>query len=204
MPRFSGCAPTRPCEAGPAAAPPAPPLAPLTLEAWIARRFAMTDAVWQRHANPWSVWTRTTALPLLLLAIASRAWIGPWALAPVAAALVWIWLNPRLFPPPRSTDTWAARATFGERLWLARDRVPVPPRHRRPPAILSGIAGAGGLLALGGAIALALWPALLGTAVCLLAKLWFCDRMVWLYEDVAAERPEWRARVAGRPGRPEA
>ncbi|WP_377193710.1 DUF6653 family protein [Ruegeria meonggei] len=37
----------------------------------------MKDEVWLRHANPWSVWARVlTPLPLLALAIWSRAWIG--------------------------------------------------------------------------------------------------------------------------------
>jgi len=113
----------------------------VTLEHGIARLFAMSDAVWARHASPWSVWTRTATLPVLLLAVWSRAWIGWWALLPVAAVLVWAWLNPRLFPPPRTTDTWAARATFGERLWIARREVPVPPRHRVLPHGLSAGAG---------------------------------------------------------------
>ena len=76
----------------------------MTLERGIARLFAMSDGVWARHANPWSVWTRMATLPVLLLALWSRAWIGWWALLPVAAVLVWTWLNPRLFPPPRTTD----------------------------------------------------------------------------------------------------
>ena len=38
----------------------------MTFEARIARLFAMDEATWARHANPWSVWTRFTALPLLL------------------------------------------------------------------------------------------------------------------------------------------
>ena len=31
--------------------------------------FAMDDAVWARHASGWSVWTRMATLPLLLLAL---------------------------------------------------------------------------------------------------------------------------------------
>jgi hypothetical protein len=43
------------------------------------RLMAMDDRVWRRHANPWSGWTRVTVLPLLVLAIWSRVWIGWWA-----------------------------------------------------------------------------------------------------------------------------
>ena len=52
----------------------------------IAETFHMTDAVWERHANPWSVWTRYAGLPLLILAIWSRGWLGLWAIAPVLQA----------------------------------------------------------------------------------------------------------------------
>jgi hypothetical protein len=158
----------------------------MTLEARIARLFAMDEATWARHANPWSVWTRFSALPLLLAAIWSHDVLGWSAIVPVAAVLVWIWVNPRAFPAPRSTASWAARATFGERLWLDRKRQVVPRRHRRLPQVLSVLGGLGFGLAIAGAIALAFWPMLAGLVLCVLAKLWFCDRMVWLYEDMAA------------------
>ena len=64
----------------------------------IADFFQMTDDVWARHANPWSVWTRYMALPLLIMAIWSRVWLGWGSLMPIAIVLLWIWLNPRVFP----------------------------------------------------------------------------------------------------------
>jgi len=57
------------------------------LESQIATAFGMSDGVWMRHANPWSFATRVPVLPLLVLAIWSRAWWGAWALVPVAAIL---------------------------------------------------------------------------------------------------------------------
>ena len=35
----------------------------------IAGAFAMTDDAWKRHANPWSVWTRFAAIPLMILIV---------------------------------------------------------------------------------------------------------------------------------------
>ncbi|MEO3428520.1 DUF6653 family protein [Pelagibius sp. CAU 1746] len=157
----------------------------MSFEAQIARLFAMDEATWARHANSWSVWTRITTLPLLLAAIWSHAVLAWGALLPVAGAAAWIWLNPRVFSPPRSTDSWASRATFGERLWLERKSRAIPRRHRQAPRVLGVLSGLGFLLALAGAVALAFWPMLAGLILCLLAKLWFCDRMVWLYEDMA-------------------
>ena len=157
----------------------------------IARLFAMDARVWERHANPWSVWTRVAAFPLLVLAVWSRAWLGWWSLAPVGAMIVFLWLNPRLFPPPRSTRSWAARAVLGERVWLNRAAVPIPEHHRHMAVIL-GIVPAVGIVPL--AWGLAVYdPALtlLGLASAMLGKLWFVDRMVWLFEDMK-DRPEYR------------
>jgi hypothetical protein len=77
------------------------------------RLMAMDDRVWRRHANPWSGWTRVAALPLLVLAIWSRVWIGWWALVAVWLVVVWTWLNPRLFPEPRTLDAWMSRGRAG-------------------------------------------------------------------------------------------
>jgi hypothetical protein len=41
--------------------------------------------------------------------------------------------------------------------------------------------------------ALAIWPTLLGATVVYLSKLWFIDRMVWLYEDMKNVEPEYRS-----------
>ncbi len=159
----------------------------MTLERRIAGLFAMDEAAWARHANPWSGWTRLTALPALALAAWSRDWIGWWALLPFALALAWTWLNPRLFPPPRRLDSWMSRGVLGERLWLARDQVPVPSWHRLVPNLLC-LAGLAGFACLAwGVAALHVWPALLGLAVAYLAKLWFIDRMVWLHHDMTGD-----------------
>ncbi len=34
-----------------------------------ARAAGMSDEAWRRHANPWSVWTRFAAIPLMMLAL---------------------------------------------------------------------------------------------------------------------------------------
>jgi hypothetical protein len=159
----------------------------VTIESRIARAFRMDDAAWARHANPWSVWTRVPILPLLALAIWSRVWIGWWAVAPVALLVGWTLANPHAFPPPRSTANWGSRAVLGERLWLARNEVPVPPRHRRLPVLLKLVAAAGAILLIHGLIWLLPWATLAGLAIALVAKLWFLDRMNWLVADMATD-----------------
>ena len=159
----------------------------------IAAAFRMDERTWARHANPWSVWSRNTALPLLCLAIWSRVWLGSLALLPLLLAIAWTWLNPRLFAPPRSTNNWASKAVLGERVWLNRGQVPVPPHHRRAPHVLSAVAALGVPFIVWGLLELSIWPLLLGSALVYAGKLWFLDRMVWLYEDMRAERPEYAA-----------
>ena len=80
----------------------------VTTDTKIARLFGLKGEGWLRHANPVSVWTRFAVLPLLALAIWSREWIGWWSLAAVALVLVFMLVNPLLFPPPRSTRHWAS------------------------------------------------------------------------------------------------
>jgi hypothetical protein len=169
----------------------------MTIEARIARAHRMDDATWARHANPWSVWTRVPILPLLALAVWSRAWIGWWALLPAALLLAWTWVNPRIFPPPRSTGNWSSRAVLGERLWLARNEVPVPPRHRVVPRLLTALSAAGGLLVAIGLVRLLPWATLTGLAVAMLAKFWFLDRMTWLVAEMEGDPRLSRWRGAG-------
>src|SRR5215218_4741490 len=86
-----------------------------TMSISVTRLFGLEGDRWLRHANPVSVWTRFAVLPLLALAIWSREWIGWWSLAAVALVLVFMMVNPLLFPPPRSTRNWASKGVFGER-----------------------------------------------------------------------------------------
>lgn len=165
----------------------------MTFERRLATLFALDDEGWARHANPWSGWTRfATVLPLLILGFWSRAWLGWWSLLPIGVALLWTWLNPRMFPAPRSDAAWITRGVWGERLWAHRDALPVPAHHRRIPHVLNAAGGAGALLVIWGVATLAVWPTLLGSVLLMMSKLWYVDRMVWLYADMTAIDPRLR------------
>jgi hypothetical protein len=153
-----------------------------------ARLMQMDASIWARHANPWSGWSRLSTLPLLAMAVCSRVWLGWFALAPIAVVLLWIWLNPRLFPPPRSTENWMSRGVLGEQLWLAGDRLTLPDYHLRMARLLSGATLIGVLILGYGLVVLDPGLTVAGIATTMLAKLWFLDRMVWLHADVSADR----------------
>jgi hypothetical protein len=90
------------------------------------RMMGMNDATWARHSNPLSGWSRVSALPLLALVIWSRVWLGWYSLLLIAVVVLWIWLNPRLFSPPKSDNEWMTQGVLGERIWLARATQPTP------------------------------------------------------------------------------
>ncbi|NCO21732.1 MAG: hypothetical protein GW905_06945 [Rhodobacterales bacterium] len=159
----------------------------------LAASFAMTDPVWDRHSNPWSGATRLPVLPLLALAIYGRVWIGAWCLIPIALLLVWTWVNPGAFPPPTHTRHWLSRAVLGERVWLNAGTVPIPGHHARAATWLSALAVLGLIPLAWGLWGLLPWAVMLGCTLSVMAKLWFLDRMVWLFQDMAAQHPPYGA-----------
>ncbi|MEM9795141.1 MAG: DUF6653 family protein [Pseudomonadota bacterium] len=153
------------------------------------RLMAMDDAAWLRHANPWSGLTRFTVLPLLVLAIWSRVWLGWGALVPIVLALGWNWLNPRLFDAPARFDHWMSRAVLGERIFLDH-RTEIAAQHVRAATALTWLSLPGVVVLVWGLWALWWEGAVFGTVLSILPKLWFCDRMVWIHDDwVRAGRP---------------
>lgn len=141
----------------------------------------MDDETWLRHSNPWSGWSRITVLPLLCLAIWSRDWLGWHTIWPVLAVLIWTWVNPRLFGPPKTQSAWMTKGVLGERIWLARATNPIPRHHAKMASILNFAAGLSVVV-----MGLGLWQLDFGLTFAGLlgamgSKLWFLDRMVWLW-----------------------
>lgn len=157
------------------------------------RLMGMQEETWLRHANPWSGWTRVIIAPLLTLAIWSRVWLGWWCLIPIALLVLWTWINPRAFPPPASTDNWMSKGVMGERVWLNRKDVPIPQRHARMADILSMTAFVGVIPYVWGLVILDPWMTIAGLVVAIGAKLWFIDRMVWLFDDMIEQNEHYRS-----------
>ena len=153
------------------------------------RLMGMQDADWRRHANPLSVWTRFSCLPLIVLAIYARVWIGWWALPLFLLAATWTWVNPRAFPPPADFGAWASRGTLGERIFLARDRYEVAPHHVRAANILAALSAIGLLPLIYGLIVQNPWATLAGLIGVILPKVWFVDRMVWIHAELTGTTP---------------
>jgi len=131
---------------------------------------------------------RNQAPLLLLFTIAcwSRAWIGWFFLIPLAVIAAWTFLNPRVFPKPRSTRSWASRGVFGERIMVSRREycVEIPEHHVKAAFTLTMLSLAGAILLLYGVVALEPLTTVAGCITAYLGKLWYVDRMVWLFEDL--------------------
>jgi hypothetical protein len=165
----------------------------MTLERKIADLYRMDEKARRRHSNPSSGYSRFSMVPLIGLAFWSRVWIGWSSLVPIIVVLLWVWFNPRIFPEPNSTNNWASKAVLGEWVWMNRKEVPVPKHHLFIPNILSAISAIGVIPFVWGLVVLEIWPTVVGGTVIVISKLWFADRMVWLYNDMKDATPEYRS-----------
>ena len=146
--------------------------------------FTMSDETWEKHASPWSVWSRMITLPFLALTIWSRVWIDWYAWVILGVLAIWLILNPKAFSKPKSTKNWASKAVMGERVWLNRKEVPIPKQHATMATILNLMNGCGLPFLVYGLYHLDFWISLLGVTIVYAGKMWFLDRMVWLFEDM--------------------
>jgi hypothetical protein len=133
---------------------------------------------------------------MLAAAIWSYDWIGWWALVPTALVVVFLMINPLLFHEPSSTRNWASKAVFGERIWADRNDVDIPPQFRasKVPNLATAFQLVG-VIALGyGLIRLDVIAVVSGLLIVQLAKSWYLDRMVLLFDEMkgrSAEYAKW-------------
>ncbi len=156
----------------------------MQLKKLLLKIFLPDDESWLQHANPWSVWTRFATLPFIILAVWSRVWIGWYCLIPIALLLFWVVINPTLFKKPSSYTSWGSKAVLGERLYMKGENNPIPMHHKKLIYILNILQTFSGLMLAYGLWKLNFYITLHATTAVYLSKMWFLDRMVWLYEDI--------------------
>lgn len=77
----------------------------------------LPDAVWNRHANPKSGWTRLLAYPVLVAAVYARN------VPLLGATIAFLVVNPLLFPEPDPEEgDWMTDAVRAEQWWTETDR----------------------------------------------------------------------------------
>jgi hypothetical protein len=165
----------------------------VTMDAKLAKLFGLQGDRWLRHANPISVWTRFAVLPLLAVSIWSRVWIGWWSIVPIALSLIFMMINPVLFPPPKSTKNWASKGVFGERIWADRKNIELPEQFRSQrvanATYLFQVAGMAVLIY--GLVELDVMAVIAGVVIVQCAKAWFIDRLVLLFDDMKTHHSEY-------------
>jgi hypothetical protein len=119
------------------------------------------------------------------LSIWSRDWIGWWCLVPIVLSLVFMMVNPKLFPKPRSTRHWTSKSVFGERVWSERTSVAVPAQFSVGPLNATYVFQAAGAALLAyGLVRLNVIDTVAGIVILQVAKAWYLDRQVLLYEEM--------------------
>ncbi len=82
---------------------------------------------------------------------------------------------------------------LGERVWLKRKELSVPQHHLEAILVLNLLTASGVPFLIWGLYTLQIWPTILGVSLVYLGKMWFLDRMVWLYEDMKNASPEYKS-----------
>lgn len=159
----------------------------MKLDKVISKVFLPDDESWLRHASPWSIWTRFATLPFIILSIWSRVWIGWYCVIPISILIFWVWINPTVFGRPSNFSSWGSKAVLGERVFMNRKEVPIPHGHKNMIVILNVLQTIGGAILVYGVWSLNIYLTIHGTTFIYLTKMWFLDRMVWLYEDSRAK-----------------
>ncbi|QPV61695.1 hypothetical protein I7X12_13150 [Halosimplex litoreum] len=71
----------------------------------------LAEFLWERHANPWSGWTRVFAFPVLVYAVLTRR------KRLLVAAVAAIAVNPVVLPQPDDARAWTSEVIQAERYW---------------------------------------------------------------------------------------
>ena len=144
----------------------------------------MSSEDWVRHSNPLSVYTRMPCLLLISLSIWSREYIGLYSIIPAVLLVFWVWYNPRAFKPPVSIRSWASKSVLGEQIFINKETLDIPSHHIRIVNLLTAMILPGIPVLIYGLYINDLWIIFFGNFWILLTKMWFLDRMVWIYEDM--------------------
>jgi hypothetical protein len=132
-------------------------------------------ALFARHCNPWSAWTRWASTPLILVPVWTRrrshaVWLA-----------LWLAVNPFVFGKPAQQGAWSTRAMLGEELWISR-------RPRDAATVVSGLTSAAAVVAVVAARRHRLLPAAIATALQMSLTLIYWEQMVRYLERDPQDR----------------
>jgi len=155
----------------------------------------LTNLIWRKYTNPWSIWVRFFILPMLIVSMWSRVWLDQWSLILIVMTLAWIWFNPRIALSKKTKNVWAMQAILGERLWLDRQNNLIPEHHFFVITALQIIVIVSFLTCVVGIVLLNKWLTFFGLCFTYIGMCWFLDRMVWLYNDDKLSREKSKLKI---------
>lgn len=129
-------------------------------------------AIFARHCNPWSAWTRWASAPLTLLPVWTRQW------SHAAWVALWLAVNPVVFGRPADESAWSTRAMLGEELWISR-------RPRDAAMLVSAVTSASAVGAVVAARRRRARPAAIATALQMALTLVYWEQMVRYFDRQA-------------------
>lgn len=133
----------------------------------------LTEETWSKHSNPWSGWTRVLAMPGLAIGLYLQ---NPWILL---ATIVWIIINPLVFPKPKSTDNWMSKGVLGEQIYYKSGKK----LNKDLPSLLNVFNIPVFIAFLYFGWQQELVPMILAGLLAMTIKFWFIDRMVRVTEE---------------------
>ena len=132
----------------------------------------LKEEFWERHSNPWSGLTRMFTAPFLYLAIWYHSWIG------LGLVVLWIIINPLIFPKPKRTESWFTCVVLGEKAWL--EDFKKEPRLDLP-LVLNVLNAISFIPSIYFAYVNEFWPMLYFATLMYNFKLWYVDRVALQY-----------------------
>jgi hypothetical protein len=139
------------------------------------------------------VLAKLLAPAVLTVCLWSHVWLGVWAaMFACLSSVVVLAFAPRLLGTISGKVTWARDAGFGERIWLNRLLIPVPPDSSRLLTVLYLVGWTGTIVALWGAISALPVLSLSGLAVAYSAQFTCIAELVKLYRVMRDRHPLYR------------
>lgn len=133
----------------------------------------LSEKTWARHANPLSGWTRVLSMPLLAIGFyLHNYWI-------IGISIIWLIINPILFPKPKSVNNWMSKGVLGEQQYYSQG----PKFKKDLPTLLNVLNVPVFLAFLYFSWQQALIPMILAGLLTMTIKFWFVDRMVFLFNN---------------------
>lgn len=133
----------------------------------------LSETTWEKHANPWSGWTRVLSMPALAIGLYfHNFWI-------LGVVIIWLLINPIVFTKPKNVDNWMSKGVLGEQVYFKNGK-----KYKKDlPTFLNILNIPVFATFLYFSWVQDITPLVLAGLLTMVIKFWFIDRMVAVYEQ---------------------